>query len=168
MILVTGAAGFIGFHVAQRLLRDGHAVHGLDNLNDYYDVALKQSRLNLLRESPRFAFHLADLADAGKVDRILADHKPEYVVHLAAQAGVRYCLTNPRVYLDSNIAGFFNLLDACRRGGVKHLVFASSSSVYGLNTAMPFSVRQPTDHPVSLYAATKKAGELMAHSHSHV
>ncbi len=168
MILVTGAAGFIGFHVAQRLLRDGESVHGLDSLNDYYDIGLKQARLNLLREHQGFTFHLADLVDAKTLARIFEDHKPDHVVNLAAQAGVRYSLANPKAYIDSNVTGFLNLLEACRSGPVKHLVFASSSSVYGLNTAMPFSVHQPTDHPVSLYAATKKANELMAHSHSHV
>jgi UDP-glucuronate 4-epimerase len=168
MILVTGAAGFIGFHVAQRLLRDGETVHGLDNLNDYYDVGLKQARLGILREHPGFTFHLADLADAKPVGRVFSEHKPTAVVHLAAQAGVRYSLVNPRAYVDSNVTGFLNVLEGCRHGGVGHLVFASSSSVYGLNTALPFSTHHNVDHPVSLYAATKKANELMAHSYSHI
>jgi UDP-glucuronate 4-epimerase len=168
MILVTGAAGFIGFHVAQRLLRDGHAVHGVDNLNDYYDVALKQARLRLLQKSARFTFDRTDLADAAAVTAFFAAHSPEYVVHLAAQPGVRYSLVNPRAYTESNITGFLNVLEGCRHHAVKHLVYASSSSVYGLNTTLPFSVHQNVDHPTSLYAATKKANELMAHSYSHL
>jgi UDP-glucuronate 4-epimerase len=168
MILVTGAAGFIGFHVAQRLLREGHAVRGLDNLNDYYDVALKESRLRLLQEHPRFTFERVELADAAAVAAQFAAHPPEYVVHLAAQPGVRYSLVNPRAYTESNITGFLNVLEGCRNHGVKHLVYASSSSVYGLNTTLPFSVHQNVDHPVSLYAATKKANELMAHTYSHL
>ena len=168
MILVTGAAGFVGFHVAQRLLRDGHVVHGLDNLSDYYDVGLKEARLRLLSEHTTFTFHRADLADQSAIADIFARHKPEYVVNLAAQAGVRYSLVNPRAYIDSNITGFLHILEGCRHHGVKHLVFASSSSVYGLNTAMPLSVHHNVDHPISLYAATKKANELMAHSYSHL
>jgi len=168
MILVTGAAGFIGFHVAQRLLRDGHAVHGVDNLNDYYDVTLKEARLRVLQENPNFTFHRIDLADADPVAALFAAHPPEYVVHLAAQPGVRYSLVNPRAYTASNIEGFLNVLEGCRHHGVKHLVYASSSSVYGLNTALPFSVHHNVDHPISLYAATKKANELMAHTYSHL
>jgi len=168
MILVTGAAGFVGFHVAMRLLRDGHVVHGLDNLSDYYDVGLKEARLRLLREHSNFTFHQADLGDQAAIAGFFARHKPEYVVNLAAQAGVRYSLVNPRAYTDSNITGFLHILEGCRHHGVKHLVFASSSSVYGLNTAMPFSVHHNVDHPISLYAATKKANELMAHSYSHL
>jgi UDP-glucuronate 4-epimerase len=168
MILVTGAAGFVGFHVSLRLLRDGHAVHGLDNLSDYYDVGLKQARLRLLAEFPQFTFHRIDLADQEAVAGLFAAHPPEYVINLAAQAGVRYSLVNPRAYVDSNITGFLHILEGCRHHGVKHLVFASSSSVYGLNTAMPFSVHHNVDHPISLYAASKKANELMAHSYSHL
>ena len=168
MILVTGAAGFVGFHVALRLLRDGQIVHGLDNLSDYYDVGLKEARLGILREHAGFTFHKLDLGDQAAVDGIFAQHKPDYVVNLAAQAGVRYSIVNPRAYIDSNITGFLHILEGCRHHGVKHLVFASSSSVYGLNTTMPFSVHHNVDHPVSLYAATKKANELMAHSYSHL
>jgi UDP-glucuronate 4-epimerase len=168
MILVTGAAGFIGFHVAQRLLHDGQAVHGLDNVNDYYDPALKEARLRLLAGQPGFTFHRVNVADEASVAAIFEKHRPEYVVHLAAQAGVRRSLTHPRLYTESNISGFLNILEGCRHCGVKHLVYASSSSVYGLNSAMPFSVHQNVDHPVSLYGATKKANELMAHSYSHL
>jgi UDP-glucuronate 4-epimerase len=168
MILVTGAAGFIGFHVCQRLLRDGHIVHGLDNLNDYYDVRIKEARLKLLREHAAFTFHRIELADQAAVAAVFAAHQPEYVINLAAQAGVRYSLVNPRAYVDCNITGFLHILEGCRHHGVKHLVYASSSSVYGLNTTMPFSVHDNVDHPVSLYAATKKANELMAHSYSHL
>ncbi|MDE2020466.1 MAG: NAD-dependent epimerase/dehydratase family protein, partial [Patescibacteria group bacterium] len=168
MILVTGAAGFVGFHVALRLLRDGQTVHGLDSLSDYYDVALKEARLKLLSQYPGFTFHRLDLADQKGMADLFAQARPEYVVHLAAQAGVRYSLVNPRAYIDSNITGFLHVLEGCRHYGVKHLVFASSSSVYGLNTAMPFSVHHNVDHPISLYAATKKANELMAHSYSHL
>ncbi len=168
MILVTGAAGFIGFHVALRLLREGHAVHGLDNLNDYYDVGLKEARLRLLRKNPQFTFQRVELADAAAVTAQFAAQPPEYVVHLAAQPGVRYSLVNPRAYTESNITGFLNVLEGCRHHGVKHLVYASSSSVYGLNTQLPFSVHHNVDHPISLYAATKKANELMAHTYSHL
>jgi UDP-glucuronate 4-epimerase len=168
MILVTGAAGFIGFHVAQRLLREGHAVHGVDNLNDYYDVALKEARLRLLQENPQFTFQRIDLADAPAVAAAFAARPPAYVIHLAAQPGVRYSLVNPRAYTESNITGFLNVLEGCRHHGVRHLVYASSSSVYGLNTTLPFSVHHNVDHPVSLYAATKKANELMAHTYSHL
>ena len=168
MILVTGAAGFIGFHVCQRLLQAGHVVHGLDNLNDYYDVRIKDARLKLLTAYPAFTFHKVELADQAAVAAVFSTHRPEYVINLAAQAGVRYSLVNPRAYVDCNITGFLHILEGCRHHGVKHLVYASSSSVYGLNTAMPFSVHHNVDHPVSLYAATKKANELMAHSYSHL
>ena len=167
-ILVTGAAGFIGFHVCQRLLRDGQVVHGLDSVNDYYDVRIKEARLQLLREHKTFTFHKVELADQAAVAAVFAAHKPEYVINLAAQAGVRYSLVNPRAYVDCNITGFLHILEGCRHHGVRHLVYASSSSVYGLNTTMPFSVHNNVDHPVSLYAATKKANELMAHSYSHL
>ncbi len=168
MILVTGAAGFIGFHVCERLLSAGHVVHGLDNLNDYYDVRIKEARLKLLQAHPQFTFHKVELADQAAVAGLFSAHRPEYVINLAAQAGVRYSLVNPRAYVDCNITGFLHILEGCRHHGVKHLVYASSSSVYGLNTAMPFSVHHNVDHPVSLYAATKKANELMAHSYSHL
>jgi UDP-glucuronate 4-epimerase len=168
MILVTGAAGFIGYHVALRLLRDGYVVHGVDNLSDYYDVGLKEARLRRLQEHPQFTFHRIDLADAAAVSALFAARQPEYVVHLAAQPGVRYSLVNPRSYTESNIAGFLNILEGCRRLAVKHLVYASSSSVYGLNAKLPFSVHDNVDHPISLYAATKKANELMAHTYSYL
>ena len=168
MILVTGAAGFIGFHVSQRLLGEGHTVHGIDNLSDYYDVGLKEARVRMLASHPGFTFHREDLSDARAVSGLFARLKPTLVIHLAAQAGVRHSLTNPRSYADSNLIGFLNVLEGCRSHPVGHLVYASSSSVYGLDTALPFSVHQPTDHPVSFYAATKKANELMAHSYSHL
>ena len=165
-ILVTGAAGFIGFHLARRLLEDGHEIVGMDNLNAYYDVELKKDRLALLKPYPLFRFHLLDLADRQGMEELFRAEKPEIVVHLAAQAGVRYSLENPHAYVESNLAGFMNILEGCRHNSVKHLVFASSSSVYGANTKMPFSVHHNVDHPVSLYAATKKANELMAHTYS--
>jgi UDP-glucuronate 4-epimerase len=168
MILVTGASGFVGFHVSLRLLREGHAVHGIDNLNDYYDVALKEARTRLLLEHPGFVFHRADLADAEATRALFAKAKPGRVIHLAAQAGVRHSISNPRAYADSNVIGFLNVLEGCRSAKVAHLVYASSSSVYGLNSALPFSVHEATEHPVSFYAATKKANELMAHSYSHL
>jgi len=167
-ILVTGAAGFIGFHLAERLLRAGQTVVGLDNLSDYYDVELKHGRLEALKEHPGFSFAHIDLADADALNALFAKHKFELVFNLAAQAGVRYSLENPHAYVRSNLDGFANLLESCRHGAVKHLVFASSSSVYGAVTKMPFSVHQNVDHPLSLYAATKKANELMAHSYSHL
>lgn len=167
-ILVTGAAGFIGFHVARRLLARGDEVIGLDNLNDYYDVSLKQARLDQLTEQPRFSFRHINLRDRDQMDRMFADNRPQKVVHLAAQAGVRYSLVNPRAYIDSNITGFMNIIEGCRHHAVEHLVYASSSSVYGANTQMPFSVHQNVDHPLSLYAATKKANELMAHTYAHL
>jgi UDP-glucuronate 4-epimerase len=168
MILVTGCAGFIGFHVARRLLSEGETIHGLDCVNDYYDPILKERRLTLLQAFPGFTFHRVELADQAAVTKVFSTHHPKSVVHLAAQAGVRYSLTNPRAYTDSNITGFLHILEGCRHHDVQHLVYASSSSVYGLNTAMPFSVHHNVDHPVSLYAATKKANELMAHSYSHL
>ena len=167
-ILVTGAAGFIGYHVANRLLQLGETVAGLDNLNDYYSVKLKRDRLALLTEQPQFSFHQLDLADREGMERLFADGKFSRVIHLAAQAGVRYSIENPHVYVDSNLVGFINVLEGCRHGGVEHLVYASSSSVYGANRKMPFSVGDRVDHPVSLYAATKKANELMAHTYSHL
>ncbi|MEX0702117.1 MAG: NAD-dependent epimerase [Planctomycetales bacterium] len=167
-ILVTGAAGFIGFHVARRLLERGDAVVGVDNLNDYYDVRLKQARLALLEPESGFEFHRIDLADRPATARLFETGRFEKVVHLAAQAGVRYSIEKPHAYVDSNLIGFANMLEGCRHGNVGHLVYASSSSVYGSNTAMPFSVHQTVDHPVSLYAATKKANELMAHAYSHL
>ena len=167
-ILVTGAAGFIGYHLCRRLLADGVAVTGLDNLNDYYDPALKQARLDQLREFPAFSFRRLDLADRAGMETLFAELRPAYVVHLAAQAGVRYSVDHPHVYIESNILGFLNILEGCRHTGVKHLIYASSSSVYGLNTKMPFAVADMTDRPASLYGATKKANELMAHSYSHL
>jgi len=165
-ILVTGAAGFIGFHLSKRLLGEGREVIGLDNVNDYYDVSLKEARLAILEKEADFRFYRADLADRTSVETVFAKEKPEVVVNLAAQAGVRYSITNPRVYIDSNLVGFINILEGCRHHQVKHLVFASSSSVYGANTKMPFSIHDNVDHPVSLYAATKKANELMAHTYA--
>ena len=167
-ILVTGAAGFIGFHVARRLLAEGCAVVGLDNLNSYYDPALKEARLNLLRGERRFAFEQIDLADRASMERLFAKHRFSRVVHLAAQAGVRHSIENPHAYADANLEGFVNVLEGCRHHGCGHLVYASSSSVYGANTKLPFSVDDKTDHPVSLYAATKKANELIAYSYSHL
>jgi len=167
-ILVTGAAGFIGFHTAQALLDRGDEVIGLDNLNGYYDVTLKEARLAQL--TPRNGFHFvkADLEDRSAMEKLFAAAKPQRVVHLAAQAGVRFSLTNPHEYINANVVGFLHILEGCRHNGVEHLVYASSSSVYGANTAMPFNVHQNVDHPVSLYAATKKANELMAHTYSHL
>ena len=167
-ILVTGAAGFIGFHVARQLLSEGRNVLGLDSLNNYYDPALKQSRVDILRENSRFEFVRADLADRPAIASLFGKRRFEVVVHLAAQAGVRYSLTNPHAYIDANIVGFMNILEGCRHNPVQHLVYASSSSVYGANTQMPFAVHDNVDHPVSLYAATKKANELMAHCYSHL
>lgn len=167
-ILVTGAAGFIGFHLAQRLLARGDIVVGLDNLNDYYDVSLKKARLEQLTCKPNFTFLKLDLADRAAMEKMFADQPFDAVVNLAAQAGVRYSLTNPHAYIDANLVGFMNVLEGCRHQRVGHLVYASSSSVYGANTAMPFSVHDNIDHPVSLYAASKKANELMAHTYSHL
>ncbi len=167
-ILVTGAAGFIGFHYAWALCEKGYNVLGIDNLSDYYDVSLKEARLAALKPYKNFTFKKLDIADAAKMEKFFASHKPEIVGHLAAQAGVRYSLKNPQAYIDSNIAGFTNILEGCRHSGVKHLIFASSSSVYGANKKAPFSVKDNVDHPISLYAATKKANELMAHSYAHL
>ncbi|RZA00636.1 MAG: NAD-dependent epimerase [Proteobacteria bacterium] len=167
-VLVTGAAGFIGFHVAQKLLKRGYEVIGLDNLNDYYDPKLKDARLTQLRAMPGFSFHQADLADRRAVEKIFREEKIARVVHLGAQAGVRYSIQNPHVYIDSNVTGTLHILEGCRHYGIEHLVYASTSSVYGLNTDMPFSVHDNVDHPISLYAATKKATELMAHSYAYL
>ena len=167
-ILVTGAAGFIGSHVATRLLDDGHAVVGLDNLNDYYDPTLKEARLARLVGRDRFAFERIDLQDRAGMERVFAAGRFDVVIHLAAQAGVRYSLTNPHAYIESNLAGFTNVLEGCRHHGVEHLLYASSSSVYGNNKKLPFSEKDNVDHPVSLYAATKKANELMAHTYAHL
>jgi UDP-glucuronate 4-epimerase len=167
-ILVTGAAGFIGFHVCQKLLDSGYQVIGVDNLSDYYDVNLKLDRLTLIRNNPKFKFIKLDIADREKTAYLFNTYKPEKIVHLAAQAGVRYSVQNPYAYLDSNLVGFLNILEGCRHNEIKHLVFASSSSVYGANTKMPFSIHDNVDHPLSLYAATKKANELMAHAYSNL
>ena len=167
-VLITGCAGFIGFHLAKRLLNDGVSIIGLDSLNDYYDVSLKQARLDILREYSTFQFLHQDLVNHEDLEECFQHHRFSLVIHLAAQAGVRYSLENPRAYLDSNLIGFFNILEACRRNHISHLVYASSSSVYGLNTNMPFSIHHNVDHPISLYAASKKSNELLAHSYSHL
>ncbi len=167
-ILVTGAAGFIGFHLCRRLIEEGYTVYGLDNLTPYYDVNLKKDRLRQLEQHDRFSFYQIDISDRPSLVWLFNDHSIDTVVNLAAQAGVRYSLKNPHAYVEANIVGFVNLLECCRHYGVEHLVFASSSSVYGANTKMPFSVHDNVDHPVSLYAASKKANELMAHTYSHL
>ena len=167
-ILVTGAAGFIGFHYAKRLAADGFDILGIDVVNDYYDPALKDGRLKELEPLPNFSFQKVDLADRAAMEDIFAEFKPEVVVNLAAQAGVRYSIENPYAYIDSNIQGFMNILEGCRHHDVKHLIFASSSSVYGANTKVPFAETDGVDHPVSLYAATKKSNELMAHTYAHL
>ena len=167
-VLVTGAAGFIGSQLSKRLLDNGINVVGLDNLNPYYSVKLKEDRLAQLEGHPRFTFARLDLADRAGMERLFAANRFDVVINLAAQAGVRYSLKNPQAYIEANIVGFTNILEGCRHHGVKHLVFASSSSVYGANTKMPFSVHHNVDHPVSLYAASKKANELMAHTYSHL
>ena len=167
-VLVTGAAGFIGMHVARQLLERGDEVIGIDNLNDYYDVRLKQARLAQLAPYSNFRFVKLDIADTAGVAELFREERFDGVVHLAAQAGVRYSLTNPHAYVQSNLVGFVNILEGCRHSGVPHLVYASSSSVYGGNTRMPFSERDSVDHPISLYAATKKSNELMAHTYSHL
>lgn len=166
--LVTGAAGFIGFHLSKRLLEKGCTVIGLDNLNDYYDVNLKKARLSIIEKYESFKFIYADLADKVSLVKIFQENKIDIVVNLAAQAGVRYSITNPDVYIQSNIVGFTNILEVCRHNNIEHLLYASSSSVYGSNVKMPFSIHHNVDHPVSLYAATKKSNELMAHTYSHL
>ncbi|MEL6319225.1 MAG: NAD-dependent epimerase [Cyanobacteria bacterium J06626_14] len=167
-ILVTGAAGFIGYHVSRVLAERGDTVIGIDNLNDYYDVNLKRDRLQNLKALSNFSFHQIDLADRRAMEALFRDYQPQFVAHMAAQAGVRYSIDNPHAYIDSNVVGFLHILEGCRACQVKHLVFASSSSVYGANRTMPFSVHHNVDHPVSLYAATKKSNELMAHTYSHL
>ena len=167
-VLVTGAAGFIGFHVAQKLLARGDRVVGLDNLNDYYDVNLKLARLARIEHQPGFSFARLDLQDRPAMEALFKQHHFDAVINLAAQAGVRYSLENPHAYVDSNIVGFTNILECCRHHNIGHLVYASSSSVYGMNSAMPFSIHDNVDHPISLYAASKKANELMAHTYSHL
>jgi UDP-glucuronate 4-epimerase len=167
-VLVTGAAGFIGFHLTQRLLTEGYQVYGIDNLNDYYDVSLKKARLEHLKYQVNFTFQYLDLADQNGMRQLFQDQPFDYVINLAAQAGVRYSLKNPHAYIDSNITGFVNLLEGCRHSDIQHLIFASSSSVYGANTQIPFSTLDRVDHPISLYAATKKSNELLAHSYSHL
>ncbi|HEY9753477.1 MAG TPA: NAD-dependent epimerase [Coleofasciculaceae cyanobacterium] len=167
-ILVTGAAGFIGFHVCQRLLARGEIVVGIDNLNPYYEVSLKQARLAQLEPAPNFLFYRLDISDRPAVSDFFTAHSFDRVIHLAAQAGVRYSLKNPHTYVDSNLVGFVNILEGCRQLEIRHLVFASSSSVYGASSRVPFSTQDSVDHPISLYAATKKANELLAHSYSHL
>jgi len=167
-VLVTGTAGFIGNALAIRLLARGDTVIGLDNVNDYYDPSLKEARLDRIKDHPNFTEERVSLEDRAEVERIFTEHKPERVVNLAAQAGVRYSLENPQAYIDANIVGFTNILEGCRHHGVEHLVYASSSSVYGANETMPFSVHDNVDHPLSLYAASKKSNELMAHTYSHL
>ncbi len=167
-LLVTGAAGFIGFHTARALLDRGDEVVGMDDLNSYYDPSLKQARLDRLQGRNGFQFIKADIADRPLMEKLFAEERPDRVIHLAAQAGVRYSLENPHAYIDANIVGFTNILEGCRHSGVEHLVYASSSSVYGGNTKLPFSVHDNVDHPLSLYAATKKANELMAHTYAHL
>ena len=167
-ILVTGVAGFIGYFTAKKLLEEGHFVFGIDNLNDYYDVKLKDTRLELLNKYKNFYFEKIDISKKERLYNFFEQNKLEYVIHLAAQAGVRYSITNPDVYIDSNLIGFFNILESCRKFPVKHLVYASSSSVYGANNKVPFEESDRVDSPVSLYAATKKSNELMAHTYSHL
>ena len=167
-VLVTGAAGFIGYHLSKRLLENGCSVTGIDNLNSYYDVSLKEARLEKLKSFEKFSFFKEDISNKEAMEKVFESNHFDVVVNLAAQAGVRYSLENPQAYVDANIVGFVNILECCRHNGVKHLVFASSSSVYGANTKMPFSVHHNVDHPVSLYAASKKANELMAHTYSHL
>ena len=168
MILVTGAAGFIGFHLAKKLLDAGRDVIGYDNINDYYDTQLKEARLDILNSYEKFSFYRKDLLDEMALSEVFETHKPRSVVHLAAQAGVRYSLINPKAYINSNSTGFFNILEACRHYDVEHLIYASSSSVYGMNEKIPFSTQHNVDHPISLYGATKRSNELMAHTYSHL
>src|SRR4051794_4461781 len=167
-ILVTGAAGFIGFHLSKRLLAQGHHVIGVDNLNEYYDVLLKKERLKILEKDAKFQFFKLDLADKEALHSIFKHHSIRIVINLAAQAGVRYSISHPHSYVNSNLSGFLTVLEACRYYPVEHLIYASSSSVYGANTRIPFSTKDSVDHPVSLYAASKKANELMAHTYSHL
>ena len=167
-ILITGAAGFIGFHLAQRLLARGDTVYGIDNLNDYYDPSLKLARLALLQAHPNFRFAKIDITDGEAIKSLFINEKFDAAMHLAAQAGVRYSLENPQAYVEANLKGFTNILEAARHSKLGHLVYASSSSVYGANTKLPFSESDSVDHPVSLYAASKKANELMAHSYAHL
>ena len=167
-ILITGSAGFIGFHLSKSLLEKGEQVIGIDNLNDYYEVSLKEARLDILKKYTGYKFHKIDIADKEALNALFSEEKPEIVVNLAAQAGVRYSIENPQAYVDSNLVGFFNILEACRHNPVKHLLYASSSSVYGNQQKTPFSVEDPVDHPISLYAATKKSNELMAHAYCHL
>ncbi|ACB51451.1 nucleotide sugar epimerase [Crocosphaera subtropica ATCC 51142] len=167
-VLVTGAAGFIGFHVSQKLLHQGETILGIDNLNSYYDVFLKKARLKQIKTYEKFRFYQLDIADRKSISELFTQHNFDYVIHLAAQAGVRYSLENPYAYVDSNLVGFVNILEGCRHQNIKHLMYASSSSVYGKNKKIPFSTDDSVDHPVSLYAATKKANELMAHTYSHL
>lgn len=168
VVLVTGAAGFIGFHLSRKLLNEGFKVIGFDNLNDYYDVSLKNARLDILKNFKDFIFIKGDLADHDAVNKLFSDYSPKIVINLAAQAGVRYSIENPGAYINSNIVGFFNILEACRYNGVEHLLYASSSSVYGNQKKTPFSTSDNVDHPISLYAATKKSDELMAFTYSHL
>jgi UDP-glucuronate 4-epimerase len=165
-VLITGAAGFIGFHLTQKVIKQGYSVTGIDNLNDYYDVSLKHSRLNILKKLENFTFGQIDIADAKEINSLFSENRFSCVINLAAQAGVRYSLINPHAYLESNLHGFLNILEACRHSKTGHLIYASSSSVYGANKKMPFSVHHNVDHPISLYAASKKANELMAHTYS--
>lgn len=167
-ILITGAGGFIGFHLSKKLLDQSFEVIGMDNLNDYYDPSLKDARINILKEYEKFIFHKMDLKDKEQIDSLFNKYRPTYVINLAAQAGVRYSIDNPYAYVDSNLVGFINILEACRNYPVEHLLYASSSSVYGGNKVSPFSTNHNVDHPVSLYAATKKSNELMAHTYSHL
>ena len=167
-VLVTGAAGFIGAQTAKRLLERGDQVIGIDNLNDYYDVSLKEARLDLIKDHEKFRFIRGDIADRALMEMLFAEERPQGVINLAAQAGVRYSLENPHSYIDSNVVGFLNILEGCRYHNVEHLVFASSSSVYGANTNMPYDVHHNVDHPLSIYAATKKSNELMAHTYAHL
>lgn len=167
-ILITGSAGFIGFHLSSLLLNKGYEVIGIDNINDYYNTRLKEDRLQILKQHDNFTFYKLDLKDKEAIDNLFKEYKFDYVINLAAQAGVRYSITNPYAYVDSNIIGFMNILEACRNNPVKHLLYASSSSVYGGNKVAPFSTNHNVDHPVSLYAATKKSNELMAHTYSHL
>ncbi|MFA5576791.1 MAG: NAD-dependent epimerase [Tissierellaceae bacterium] len=167
-IFTTGVAGFIGFHLSNQLLSKSHQILGIDSINDYYDTNLKEDRLSILKQNHNFIFNKVDLKDKKSIDNIFKEYKPDYVINLAAQAGVRYSIENPYAYVDSNLIGFMNILEACRSHPVKHLLYASSSSVYGGNKIAPFSINHNVDHPVSLYAATKKANELMAHTYSHL